>query len=206
VTWLNSPNTCETLQAEAALICPEKKEVNMNLRGGKVLPELQNPHKNSREKDGLSKDNPPHIDARVMPPNVKETTSKVDYNVVAHLKCRPALLSVYDALLLVPEFHQALIEAPQKPEVYEIDMAKYNLLCNSVMFNQIMFTEDDKVLECDDHNHPLYIEGNIIFAHLRHILGSTVNILPVGSLTWAGYTVDDLNSTEVVICGYNNQG
>jgi hypothetical protein len=36
---------CETLRLEAALICPEKKEVNMNLRGGKVLPELQNPHK-----------------------------------------------------------------------------------------------------------------------------------------------------------------
>jgi hypothetical protein len=36
---------CETLRPEAASICPEKKEVNMNLRGGKVLPELQNPHK-----------------------------------------------------------------------------------------------------------------------------------------------------------------
>jgi hypothetical protein len=101
------------------------------------MPELQNPRKNSREKDGLAKDNPPHIDATVAPANDKETTSKVDYNVVAHLKCIPALLSVYDALLLVPELHQALIEAMQKPEVYEIDMAKHNLLCNSVEFNQI---------------------------------------------------------------------
>jgi hypothetical protein len=77
--------------------------VNMNLRGGKVLPELQNPCKNSREKDGPAKDNPPHIDERVAPANDKETTSKVDYIVVAHLKCILALLSVYDALLLVPE-------------------------------------------------------------------------------------------------------
>jgi hypothetical protein len=88
-------------------------------------------------------------------------------------------------------------------------MAKHNLLCNSVEFNQITFTQDDKVLECDDHNHPLYIEGNNASAHLWRILidpNSTVNILPVRSLTQAGYTVDDLDPTEVVICGFNNQG
>jgi hypothetical protein len=28
---------CETLRVEAASICPEKKEVNMNLRGGKFF-------------------------------------------------------------------------------------------------------------------------------------------------------------------------
>jgi hypothetical protein len=35
-----TPLECETLRAEAASMCPEKKEVNMNLRGGKVLPEI----------------------------------------------------------------------------------------------------------------------------------------------------------------------
>jgi hypothetical protein len=88
-------------------------------------------------------------------------------------------------------------------------MAKHNLLCNSVESNQIIFAEDDKVLECDDHNRPLYIQGNIASAHLRRIFidpGSAVNILPVRSLTRAEYTVDDLDSTEVVICGFNNQG
>jgi hypothetical protein len=48
---------CETLRAETTLICLEEKEVNMNLQGGKVLPDLQNPHKNSREKDDPSKGN-----------------------------------------------------------------------------------------------------------------------------------------------------
>jgi hypothetical protein len=204
-----TPLECETFRTEAAPMCPEKKEVNMNLRGGKVLPELQNPHKKFREKDDPSKDNLPHIDARVAPANDRKAMSKVDYNMVAHLKRIPALLSVYDALLLVPELRQALIEALQKPEVYEIDMVKHNLLCNSVKSNQIIFAEDDKVLECDDHNRPLYIQGNIASAHLRRILidpGSAVNILPVHSLTRARYTVDDLDSTEVVICGFNNQG
>jgi hypothetical protein len=186
-----------------------RREVNMNLRGGKVLPKLQNPHKNYREKDGLTKDNPPHIDARAVPANDKEITSKVDYNVVAYLKCISTLLSAYDALLLVPELRQALIEALQKSEVDEIDMAKHNLLCNSVEFNQITFTEDDKVLEYDNHNRPLYIEVNITSTHLWCILidpGSAVNILPAHSLTRAGYTVDDLDPTEVVICEFNNQG
>jgi hypothetical protein len=88
-------------------------------------------------------------------------------------------------------------------------MAKHNLLCNLVEFNQIMFTEDDKVLECDDHNRPLYIKGSIASAHLRRKLidpGSVVNILLVHSLTRAGYIVDALDPTEVVIYGFNNQG
>jgi hypothetical protein len=45
---------CETHRAKAASICPEEKEVNMNQRGGKVLPDLQNPHKNCGEKDDPS--------------------------------------------------------------------------------------------------------------------------------------------------------
>jgi hypothetical protein len=88
-------------------------------------------------------------------------------------------------------------------------MAKHNLLYNSVDSNQITFAEDDKVLEYDDHNRPLYIEENIASAHLRRVLidpDSAVNILPVRSLTRAGYTKDDLDPTEVVICGFNNQG
>jgi hypothetical protein len=204
-----TPLECEVLRAEPTAMCSKKKEVNMNLRGGKVLPELQNSHKNCKEKGDPLKDNLPHSDVGVTPVNDKYVASKVDYNVVAHLKHIPALLSVYDALLLVPELRQALIEALQKPEVYEIDMAKHNLLCNSVDSNQITFAEDDKVLECDDHNHPLYIEGNIASAHLRRALidpGSAVNILPVCSLTWAGYMKDDLDPTEVVICGFSNQG
>lgn len=49
----------------------------------------------------------------------------IDYNVLAHLKWIPALLSVYDALILVPDLREALIKALQTPEVYEVDMAKH---------------------------------------------------------------------------------
>ena len=64
-------------------------------------------------------------------------------------------------------------------------------------------------MDDDNHNRPLYIEGNIGAAHLRRVLidsGSAVNILPVRSLTRAGYTINDLEPTEVVICGFNNHG
>jgi hypothetical protein len=88
-------------------------------------------------------------------------------------------------------------------------MVKHNLLCYSIEFNQIIFSEDDKVLECDDHNHPLHIEGNIASTHLQCILidpSSTVNIFLVCSLMRVGYTIDDIDSTKVIICGFNNQG
>ena len=88
-------------------------------------------------------------------------------------------------------------------------MAKHRILCNELSANEITFSEEDKVVMDDNHNRPLYIEGNIGYAHLRRILidpGSAVNILPVRSLIRAGFTTDDLEPTEVVICGFDNQG
>ena len=128
---------------------------------------------------------------------------------MAHLKRIPAQLSVYDALMLVPELRQALIQALEDPKRYEVTMAKHNVLCNFLSANEITFREEDKVIASDNHNRPLYIEGNIGTAHLRRILidpGSAVNILPIRSLTRAGFTLDDLEPTEVVICGFDNQG
>jgi hypothetical protein len=70
-------------------------------------------------------------------------------------------------------------------------------------------TTKRKVLEYDEHSCPLYVEGILISAHLRRILinpGSVANILLDHSLTLAGYTIDDLDPTEVRICGFHNQG
>jgi hypothetical protein len=184
----------------------------MNLRGGKVLPD---PHKLQQQKPAKEKlrepkDVPPQED-EVLEPAADATgeSPKIDYNIVAHLKRIPALLSVYDALVLVPELRHALAKALEAPEVYEVTMAKHRVLCNFLNANEITFSEEDKVVDDDNHNRPLYIEGNIGAAHLRRVLidpGSAVNILPVRSLTRAGFTLDDLEPTEVVICGFDNQG
>jgi hypothetical protein len=207
-----TPEEIEAMYAGPPILGSHTKEVNMNLRGGRVLPD---PHKLQQQKPTKGKvqesKDAPAQDGEVQETieDAKEKPSAIDYNVVAHLKRIPALLSVYDALVLMPELRQALAKALETPEIYEVTMAKHRVLCNFLNANEITFSEEDKVVEDDNHNRPLYIEGNIGAAHLRCVLidpGSAVNILPVRSLTRAGFTLEDLEPTEVVICGFDNQG
>jgi hypothetical protein len=139
----------------------------------------------------------------------KAKTHDVDYNIITHLKRIPALLSVHDALLLMPSLCEALIKALQAPELYEVCMAKHRLFTNPLFMNEITFDEEDNIIEDGAHNRPLFVEGNIGAAYLHRILidpGSAVNILPVWSLKRAGFTMEDLESTDVMICGFDNQG
>ena len=131
----------------------------------------------------------------------------MEYNVIAHLKRIPALLSVFDALTLRPELRQALIKALEKPNAYEVALAEHRLGQRLVLANEISFLEEDKIIADSNHNRPLYIEGNVGNAHLWRILidpGSAVNLLPSKSLSRVGYTLDDLEPTGVVICGYDS--
>jgi hypothetical protein len=131
----------------------------------------------------------------------------VEYNVLTHLKRIPALLSIYDALMLVPELWDALVQALLEPERYEVAMATHRLFTNPLFVNEITFDEEDNIVDDGDHNRPLYIEGNVGTTLLRRILvdpGSAVNIMPVRSLTPASFTVDDLEPTDVIICGFDN--
>lgn len=109
----------------------ELAEVNMNVQGGNVLSELTKPKpKTTRAKKGIE----------VTPPGaILEASDKkkgkydeIDYNVIAHLKRIPALLSVYDALMLVPELWEALVKALLDPELYEVAMAKHRLFMNTL--------------------------------------------------------------------------
>jgi hypothetical protein len=85
----------------------------MNLRTGKVLPDLQKPQPRigSKEHSPPAVDPAAQLDKHEVPVMGEQDPCKVDYNVVAHLKCILVLLSVYDALLLVLELHHALIKA-----------------------------------------------------------------------------------------------
>jgi hypothetical protein len=141
----------------------------MNLRSRKNLLELQKPQpkRDAKEDAPRTKDVTAQENTQDTPVNSGGESHKIDYNVVAHLKRIPALLSVYDALLLIPELRQALIKALEAPEVYEVTMAKHRLLCNASEVNEITFSEEDKLVQDDNHNRPLYIEGNIGTAHLR---------------------------------------
>jgi hypothetical protein len=109
--------------------------------------------------------------------------------------------------MLVPELWDALVQALLEPERYEVAMATHRLFTNPLFVNEITFDEEDNIVEDGDHNRPLYIEGNVGTTLLRRILvdpGSAVNIMPVRSLTPASFTVDDLEPTDVIICGFDN--
>jgi hypothetical protein len=61
-------------------------------------------------------------------------------------------------------------------------MVKHHLFTNPSFVNEITFNEEDNIVENGDHNHPLYIEGNVGTTHLRWNLmdlGSAMNIMPV---------------------------
>jgi len=125
----HTPRQRQMLMDEVSPECSEV-EVNMNLRSGKALPELQRPQpkKGAKEDAPRTKDAAAQENSQDIPPNSGGESHKIDYNVVTHLKRILALLSVYDALLLIPELRQALIKALEAPEVYEVTMAKHRLL------------------------------------------------------------------------------
>jgi hypothetical protein len=99
------------------------EEVNMNLQGGKVIPELQKPKQSKA--DNAMKETPPQDEIPEGQGKKNTRPKDVDYNVISHLKRIPELLSVYDALMLVPDLHEALVKAMLEPEIYEVAMAKY---------------------------------------------------------------------------------
>ena len=140
-------------------------EVNMNLRSGRALQEL--PQAKQPKANKAANEGAPPSGALEPSKKKKNRIEDIDYNVVSHLKRIPALLSVYDALMLVPDLREALVKALLEPELYEVVMAKHRLVNNPLFVNEITFDEEDEVIEAGDHNCPLYVEGNIGVAHLR---------------------------------------
>lgn len=206
---LFTPEELEALHAKTAMKNLQVEEVNVNLCGGKVLPNLLKAKQARVDKPAAQKGAPSQEETPKAPDEEKEKSRDVDYNIIAHLKRIPTLLSVQDALMLVPDLREALVKVLQDPQLYKVCMAKHRLINNPLFMNEITFDEEDNLIEDGIHNRPLYVEGNIGVAYLRRILidpGSAVNILPLRSLKRAGFTVDDLESTDVMICGFDNQG
>ena len=72
---------------------------NLTLRSGTQLPDVQPPA--------------PSVGASQAPPNQTASPDKIKYNVMAHLKKRPSLLSVYDALCLSEDLRKARKAMPR---------------------------------------------------------------------------------------------
>nr|CAD1823289.1 unnamed protein product [Ananas comosus var. bracteatus] len=173
----------------------------MELRKGKQLSDP--PMRQDKEKQSESTLKPPQ--KHISTPHGKK--SNVDYNIIAHLKRIPALLRVFDALMMAKELREALVEALLNPEPYETVMAEIHLV-NQVdeEMNQITFSEEDFMTPNHKHNRPLYVQGHVKGVALKRILvdpGSAVNILPLQTLRVLGHSVEDLEPENVVISGFN---
>jgi hypothetical protein len=203
-----TPQEHEVFDVEDSMRNLQVEEANMNLHGDKVLPELPKAKQTRVDKPAAQKEAPTQEEILEGQGEGKKKSHDVDYNIIAHLKRIPALLSVHDALMMVPDLREAPVKALQAPELYEVCMAKHRLFTNPLFVNEITFDEEDNLIEDGTHNRPLYVEGNISAAHLQWILidpGSAVNILPLRSLKRTGFTEDDLESTDVMICGFDRK-
>ena len=114
-----TPEERKALEAEATSAEEgEIEEVNMNLRNGRELPEPVKPRQPRADKtDGLQRSKLPIQESKPSSSKMQAKEDNIEYNVIAHLKRIPALLSVYDALTLMPDLREALIKALQTPHI-----------------------------------------------------------------------------------------
>ena len=97
----------------------------MNLHGDKVLLEPLKIKPTRVQKPTAPKEAHVREEESEHQGQEKMKARDVDYNIIAHLKRIPALLSVHDALMMVPDLREALIKALHAPELYEVSMAKH---------------------------------------------------------------------------------
>ncbi|KAI0493920.1 hypothetical protein KFK09_024047 [Dendrobium nobile] len=101
----------------------------------------------------------------VQGPELQNTkVSKVDYNVLAHLRKLPAKLSIYDALVLSKEMREALVKALLDPKICMAQSALTQSDEEALYFKEVpgvTFSDEDLQLGTADHNHPLYISITI---------------------------------------------
>jgi hypothetical protein len=85
------------------------------------------------------------------------------------------------------------------PEDYRVEVSQNEVL-------NLTFTYEDMLLRSKKHNKPLLMYGDIDVLPINHILidsGSSINLLPLGTLKMIGYSKGDLSKSKVVIHCFN---
>jgi hypothetical protein len=132
-----------------------------------------------------------------------------DYNVLAHLRKIPALMSVFDALMMSQELRDNLIYALQHPEQFQCHFAsclEEEALYIERRSKNITFTEDDLLIGTPDHNRPLYVTGECEGKKLSRILvdaGSSINIMSLKTLHGLALSVKSLAPETITIHEFN---
>ncbi|KAK1616645.1 hypothetical protein QYE76_022162 [Lolium multiflorum] len=185
---------------DESLCFPEEEPLEVDqvhLRSGRQLADPHPPpRKEPKSKDAVPNDS---TDPACRVP--------VKYDVIAHLKKIPAMLSVYDALCLSSDMRKALVTALTFPEDYRVEVSQTEVEESEVL--NMTFTDDDRLLGSKKHNRPLLMYGEIDVLPTNRIMidgGSAINLLPLRTLNKIGYSKRDLNKSNVVIHGFNQSG
>jgi hypothetical protein len=129
--------------------------------------------------------------------------------VLAHLRKIPALLSIFDTLMMSQDLREILIQALQNPEKYKSSFIEQNMqetLFTTKRAACINFTDDDLLIGTADHNRPLYFTGDCGGQKIGRILvdaGSSINIMPLKTLKTTTLDVKNLSDEKVIIHGFN---
>jgi hypothetical protein len=195
---LHFPDGDTTKQNIAEQVC------NMNLRTGKNVPSRQPPNQKDKAKEKAIETE----EVMITVPPKKVAKERTDYNVLAHLKKIPALLTVYDALMLSPNMRDILVQALLNPEDYQAFFAeeamKETLYAESSA--GVFFTDEDLLLGTTEHNRPLYVTGSSQGVDIRRILidpGSSINIITLRTLRVLELDVVHLSTEKITIQGFN---
>ncbi|XP_020081023.1 uncharacterized protein LOC109704671 [Ananas comosus] len=197
--------TCQTITCGVDSNTKEDERAEdsfqIKLKSGKVLPERQGQPQNGKDKEI-------QINEEAPTSSNQGKLSKIEYNILSHLRKVPALLSVYDALMMSRELRDVLIYALQNPEPFYAYFAEMNMkeALYSRHIANVTFTDEDMLLGTAHHNRPLYVTGTSDGEKINRILidpGSSVNILTLRTLKSLALNVDHLSSEKILIQGFN---
>ncbi|KAJ0962211.1 hypothetical protein J5N97_030039 [Dioscorea zingiberensis] len=120
----------------------------------------------------------------------------------------PALLSMYDALMMSTEVRESLIHALQNPEEYQGYFTEINMKEALYAFHapSVSFTDEDLLLGTTEHNRPLYVTGYCDGMKINRVLidpGSSVNLMTLNTLRALALEICHLSPEKIVIQGFN---
>jgi hypothetical protein len=112
-------------QREASTSGTKREECKATLRFGTNIPERQVPKDSNKGKDKAQNKNNEVECPNKNPEKTRQTVE--EYNVLAHLRKIPTLLSIFDALMMSQELREVLIQALQDPEKYKSYFIEQNM-------------------------------------------------------------------------------
>ncbi|KAG5562842.1 hypothetical protein RHGRI_005537 [Rhododendron griersonianum] len=101
---------------------------------------------------------------------VPKEEEQVKYDVLAHLKKIPALLSIYDALMMSPELRKSLVYALSNPDDFCKEIQEKGQKSTTTCLSTVVFGDEDMYAETLDHNRPLFITGLVLNTKISRVL------------------------------------